>query len=53
MHEGGDVQVQEELHEGEVLHAGEELHAEDPHEGEDKISFTFFILINVFQLVII
>ena len=47
------MQVQEELHEGEVLQAGEELHAEDPHEGDDKISLTFFILMNVFQLVII
>jgi len=36
------VQVQEELYEGEVLQAGEELHAEDPHEGDDKISLTFF-----------
>ncbi len=47
------MQVQEELYEGEVLQAGEELHAEDPHQGADKISLTFFILMNVFQLVLI
>jgi len=47
------VQVQEEPHEGEVLQTGEELHTEDPHEGNDKISLIFFILMNVFQLVII